>query len=89
MDADLIADLVGLLRPALQALAAGPKERAALAFDRLELDVARWAVRHAVTPEGLDRVRAAFRSDADLRRAVAASRTGGGRRRAAALCRPH
>ena len=47
----MIADLAGVVRPALQALAEGPKERAEVAFLRLELDVARWAVRHAVTPE--------------------------------------
>ena len=74
MDPDMIADLAGVVRPALQALAEGPKERAEVAFLRLELDVARWAVRHAVTPEALDRVQAAFRQDPELRRAAAESR---------------
>jgi hypothetical protein len=74
MDPDMIADLAGIVRPALQALAEGPKDRAEFAFLRLELDVARWAVRHAVTPEALDRVQAAFRHDPDLRRVAAESR---------------
>jgi hypothetical protein len=82
MNPDMIADLAGVVRPALQALAEGPKERAEIAFLRLELDVARWAVQHAVTPEGLGRVEAAFRSDPDLRRATTESRPR--RRRAAA-----
>jgi hypothetical protein len=76
MNPDMIADLAGVLCPALRALAEGPKERAELAFRRLELDVARWAVRHAVTPEGLDRVRAAFRNDPGLRRAMTRTRAG-------------
>jgi hypothetical protein len=84
MDPDMIADLVGVVRPALQALAEGPKERAEVAFLRLELDVARWAVRHAVTPEALDRVQAAFRHDPELRRAAAESRPKRARSSAAA-----
>jgi hypothetical protein len=74
MDPDMIAELVGVVRPALQALAEGPKERAEFAFLRLELDVARWAVRHAVTPEALDRVQTAFRQDPELRRVATESR---------------
>jgi len=74
MNPDIIADLAGVIRPALQALAEGPKERAEIAFLRLEVDVARWAVRHSVTPEALDRVQAAFRHDPELRRAAAESR---------------
>jgi hypothetical protein len=84
MDPDMIADLAGVVRPALQALAEGPKERAEFAFLRLELDVARWAVRHAVTPEALDRVQTAFRQDPDLRLAVDASRPNRARSPAAA-----
>ena len=74
MNPDMIADLAGIIRPALQALAEGPKERAEIAFLRLEVDVARWAVWHAVTPEVLDRVQAAFQQDPDLRRAATESR---------------
>jgi hypothetical protein len=70
MNPDTIADLMTIFRPALQALAEGPKGRAEAAFARLEVDVARWAVRHGVTPEALDRARSAFRRDEGLRLAL-------------------
>ena len=80
VDPDMLADLVGVLHPALTALAEGPKERAAAAFLQLEKDVAWWAVRHNVRPETLEQIRIAFRQDQALRRAVLDTPLGPARR---------
>ena len=70
MNVDVLADLLAIIRPPLQALAKGPKGRAEAAFARLEVDLARWAVQHAVTPESLDRLSRALREDDAVRQAI-------------------
>jgi hypothetical protein len=70
MNADVLAELMTILRPALRALSEGSRTKAETAFARFEVDAARWAARHGVTPAVLDRTRAALESDDTLRRAV-------------------
>jgi hypothetical protein len=69
MNAEMLADLVAIVRPAVTALAKGSKGRTETAFARLEVDLSRWAVRHGVSPEGLDQAARALRSDDALRQA--------------------
>jgi hypothetical protein len=67
---DMLAALFGALDPAFRALAEGPKDRAAAAFVRLELDMAKWAMKYGVTPDSLAEIRDRFRHNTELRRAV-------------------
>ena len=69
MNADVLADLLAIIRPPLQALARGPRGRAEAAFARLEVDLARWAVQHGVTPETLDRLGRTLREEDAVRQA--------------------
>ena len=70
MNADVFAELMTILRPALRALSEGSRSKAESAFARFEVDAARWAAKHGVTPVVLDRTRAALESDDALRRAL-------------------